>query len=53
MIKNKKQFKCYLCKLSFPEEEITYKEDDVKRSQPICHQCLQELFYGDKCLEDN
>lgn len=53
MEKIKKQFKCYICNWFHCEDEITYKEDDLKKEQPICHNCLKDLFYGDKQLEDN
>ena len=46
-------YKCSICNCEYPEDEITYKEDDVKKVEPICHNCLGELFEGNKQLDDN
>ena len=52
MKKNKKQLKCYICKKLCSNNDVTYKEDDKTKKQPICYSCLRKLFYGGHQLKD-
>lgn len=46
-----KKVKCTICGEKKKEIDVTYKKADLGRKNPICYDCLFELFYEDKKLD--